>query len=128
MRRFIPESPRWLMRNHKLEETYEVLQLIAKINKTENVDICVLKNVASLEINETDSSKVIKMSFLDFFRNKDLRILTLSLLTIWSSWAIIFFGIGYDMKNIGGNPYINVMLLGIADALAYPAAFFACNS
>lgn len=119
----IPESPRWLLRNKKIEEAHKVFGIIAKMNQTVPIDIEVLWKVADFDRN-SEVEKVEKIGYIEFFKNKEIRFITFCLMSIWSSWAIMYFGISYNIKNVGGNPFLNVIFMGLCDAIGYPCSYF----
>ncbi|CAG7727980.1 unnamed protein product [Allacma fusca] len=120
---FVPESPRWLLRNKRLEDALQVFKKIHQMNAKPGepfpITIELLEKISNEECRGMDQSK---FTYLDFFRSKELRRKTLFLMGIWFSWACVYFGISYNIKNIKGDPYLNVALLGLADALGYPFA------
>lgn len=121
--RLLPESPRWLLRTKKVEEAHKVFSYIARINQTSPVTIETLYKVADLDGNSGDQN-VKKISYVQFFKNKDTRFTTLCLMAIWSAWAVMYFGIGYNIKNIGSKIYLNMIFMGLSDAVGYPCSYF----
>jgi hypothetical protein len=68
-----------------------------------------------------------RISYLDFFRDPELRKKTILLMGIWFSWSIVYFGLSYNAKNLRGDPCLNVAYMGFSDALGYPAALLINN-
>jgi len=85
------------------------------------VDIEVLKILADSEKTGNESNK--KITYYEFFKDKHARFTAICLICIWGCWGLMYFGISFNLKNIGGNPYFNVVLLGVCDAVGYPASF-----
>ena len=83
-----------------------------------------LEEVAKEEAGQGGKTR---FSYLDFFYDREFQTKTLFLMGIWFSWACVYFGISYNMKNMKGNPYMNVVYLGLADAVGYPCAIFMNN-
>lgn len=125
---FIPESPRYLLRHGRVEEAFQVVRTIQKVNFGRNSSHVIISYQTLEDISkaETVSSKG-RFSYLDFFRDSQLRRKTLLLMGIWFSWAIVYFGISYNIKNLRGDIYLNVGLMGLSDALGYPAALLINN-
>jgi hypothetical protein len=117
----LPESPRWLLRNNKLEEAEKVFKYIAKVNGTEPIDGSNLKQVAEFEQQST--SGFAKIGYIEFLKDRSLRSTTFCLMIVTSCCILALFGITFNMKNLGGNPYINVVLLGLCDSVGYPLSF-----
>ncbi|CAG7821166.1 unnamed protein product [Allacma fusca] len=122
---FVPESPRWLLRNQKFEKCHTVLKYIARVNGKAPISMETLKFIAEKErpASDNDDGKVERFSYFIFCRDKNLRKTTLYLQGIWFMWALVYFGISYNIKNLAGNPYLNVILMGGVDAIGYPTSF-----
>jgi hypothetical protein len=86
------------------------------------VEIEVLQRIADLERNG-DETKVKKITYAEFFRDKEVRFTAFCLTIMWGMWVLMYFGISFNLKNLGGNPYLNVILLGLCDAVGYPTSF-----
>ncbi|CAG7726495.1 unnamed protein product [Allacma fusca] len=128
---FITESPRWLLRNNKIDEAYKVFARMAKTNGKEPVDFETLRKIAEKERPFSDKAPedvvVQRFSYLEFYRNPSLRKTTLCLQGIWFTWGLVYFGIGFNIKNLAGSPYLNMVYMGLMDSLAYPTSFFVNN-
>ncbi|ODN00544.1 Organic cation transporter 1 [Orchesella cincta] len=114
---FLPESPRWLIRNKKLKEAHDVLGYMAKINGKEPISYDLLEALQKQEEKETESLKAKKLSYMEFVRNKSLFVTSLYLFAIWFSWNVAYYGISYNIRNVPGNLYFNVILIGLANAV-----------
>ncbi|CAG7832469.1 unnamed protein product [Allacma fusca] len=122
---FIPESPRWLLRNQRIEECSKSLNYIARVNGKEPIDVVTLKHLAQKEsstTNQAEDGQVKRTSYIEFFKDPELRKTALILQGIWFSWGVVYFGLSYNIKNMAGSPYLNIMYMGLADALGYPSA------
>ena len=134
---FLPESPRWLVRNHKIKQAHRVMAYIAKLNSKPPVDLELLKAVAAAEtpmipdnISQEDDNGEFEMKqfgYLEFFTDHALRLPTIYQMTIMCSTAITYYGISFNVKNMEGSLYLIVMLLGLSDAIGYPSALLVCN-
>ncbi|CAG7724543.1 unnamed protein product, partial [Allacma fusca] len=125
---FLPESPRWLLHKKRIDECSKVLNHIAKINGKPAIDIEILRIISktnnSVESAEGVEQSSERFSYLEFWRDKTLRRTTLYLQGIWFVWAFVHFGLGYNIQNVAGSPYLNVVFLGLAEALGPPSSFF----
>ena len=115
---FMPESPKWLLSNGKIEKAEKVVKKIVKFNKKK----CFLSDDVKLEpltLNAENEAK-----FADLFKTPNLRKVTLIQYFIWFSTALVNFGL-----NINGGVllpdasfYINFLLGGILQFPAYGLA------
>jgi len=119
----VPESPRFLMKLGKFEEAEAVLNSIAKFNGHHAIDGELLLEIAKREQMgpSNDVGKVTKPSYLDLFRREDLRKKTFCFCLIWFSWALVYFGVYFNIKNVPGNLYLNVVCMGLADTIGFPS-------
>ncbi|CAG7727847.1 unnamed protein product, partial [Allacma fusca] len=128
---FLPESPRWLLRNNKIEEAHKILVRMAKTNGKEPIDLETIREIAEKEraasSKDPEDTSVKRFSYLEFYQNSTLRKTTLCLQGIWFSWSMVYYGIGYYIKNLAGNPYMNMVYMGLTDATGYPTSFFFNN-
>ena len=136
MCRFVPESPRWLMRKNRIDEAYQVVQKMARLNGRNPavVSRAELQQVADREMksqhetgDENDNVRPSRVTYLDLIRNPELRMTSIYLMFIWFTWATTYFGISYNIRNMAGDPYWNVFFLGLTDALGYPAGLLFAN-
>ncbi|XP_035713355.1 solute carrier family 22 member 21 isoform X2 [Folsomia candida] len=119
---FLPESPRWLLKNGQIPEAVTVFRQIAKINRHEDWKLSE-ENFISESKNNSASPPAGSMSYVEFFKNAAMRRTTLCLVAVWCTWVIMYFGISFNFKNIGGDAYLNIVFLGLCDTLAYPIAY-----
>lgn len=132
----MPESPRWLLCHGKTEEAIEVFDQIARWNGKPNVnpsDVKVLQKVILLGNGESldridslaslttttknkksfCSSHSILFSSFKIFHYREYRFQMLVLMFSWFASQLIYYGISFNMKNLTGDPYLNVLYMGI---------------
>jgi len=115
--RYLPESPRFLLRNRRVKEAHDVLCRMAKMNGRDPISITVLEALRKEEEAATEEINSKKLSYLEFFKHKTLLITSLYLFAIWFSWNVSYYGISYNIRNVPGNIYFNVALIGLANAI-----------
>ncbi|CAL8121746.1 unnamed protein product [Orchesella dallaii] len=125
--RTVLESPRWLLVRNKTAAAHEVFATIAKWNKTEVPDIKLIEQLQVNVLKEESSSvhgiKAVKMILHSSSLRLHMAILTLCNVTC----AIVYYGISFNAKNLGGNPYINMLYMGLFDLIGCPASILFNN-
>jgi hypothetical protein len=69
-------------------------------------------------ILQSDSEKSAFQNRWVVFKDKNILTCILIFSLAWFTNALTYYGVSFNMKNVDGNPYLNVFLLG---ALDYPA-------
>ncbi|XP_072939670.1 solute carrier family 22 member 3-like [Epargyreus clarus] len=109
---FVPESPRWLVSNGKVDEAIKVVTRAAIRNKldTTNIKADITKAAEDMKLLDRDA---VKTTYLDFFKTKKICLLTLIVFIIWFCLGVCFYGIYQYVTIIGSNPYITTVILGL---------------
>ncbi|XP_029452552.1 solute carrier family 22 member 2 [Rhinatrema bivittatum] len=110
----VPESPRWLISQNRIEEAKDIIKKIAKKNRKKlPVDY-----EMSLKPEEVDESQ--QPSFMDLIRTPQIRKYTFILMYIWFSCAVLYQGLIMHMGVAGGNIYLDFFISALVE---FPAAF-----
>ncbi|EDO39860.1 predicted protein, partial [Nematostella vectensis] len=122
---FIPESPRWLIAENKLDEAHALLTKFAEKNRV-TVDskhlMHMIREVKKADIRSDDNRKY---GMLDLLRTPKLRKRTFICGVNWSVNALVFFGLNLNVKNLGGDIYLNFFILCIIEIPAALICWFA---
>jgi len=108
------------LRNNETEKAQKVFDYIARVNGKERVEPEVLKRISDLESSGKTTAKI---GYIEFLKNKEYLFTTICLMVITTMSVFVYFGISYNLKNMGGDPYWNVVYLGLCDAIGYPVSF-----
>ncbi|XP_013779603.1 organic cation transporter protein-like [Limulus polyphemus] len=120
----IPESPRWLLSQEKMEKAEEVVKKLMKINKKECADLpAALQQIVNKSKKKVENDeKKRHANMLDLLRTPGLRKNSLVLFFIWFVTAFIFYGLSLNTNDLYGNPFLNFFIAG---AVEFPAQFLA---
>jgi len=130
--REIPESPRWLVQKKRFVEARDILKKIGKANGNEiPADDELLKMVEALDegSNDKGESKAENKSVADkvkhafdelaiLFATPQLRKRTLNIFFSWMVVAMVYYGLSFNSKNIGGDIYLSMFISGMAEVIA----------
>ena len=112
----VPESPRWLISNGRLEEARAIVEKAAKANKKE-VPHHLMKEseMEEIDLNTVKSSKEKepaekKMTVLDLFRPMKIGVRTLNMCFQWFSVTMCYYGLAFASTSLSGDPYSNFFL------------------
>ena len=132
--REIPESPRWLVQKKRFAEAKDILKKIAKANGNvlpddeevvkmlENLDEANEDEGKAVEENKAlTTSEKLKEAFQEIeilFATPQLRKRTLNIFYSWLVVAMVYYGLSFNSKNIGGDMYVSMFISGLAECLA----------
>ncbi|KAG8008532.1 Solute carrier family 22 member 5 [Nibea albiflora] len=110
---FIPESPRWLITQGRVEEAEVIVRDAARKNKVE-APLVIFKE---FELQAMPQSRSYTM--LDILKSKNIRCITLMCLLLWMAINIGYFGLSLNTSNLSGNPFMNCFLSATTEVPAY---------
>uniref|UniRef100_H3D9T6 Solute carrier family 22 member 5 n=1 Tax=Tetraodon nigroviridis TaxID=99883 RepID=H3D9T6_TETNG len=108
---FIPESPRWLLTQGRVEEADAIVRNAARKNKVAAPQV-IFKEPVSVPSEK-------KYTMLDVVKSKNIRCITLMCLILWMAINIGYFGLSLNTSNLSGNPFMNCFLSAAAEVPAY---------
>ena len=103
---FIPESPRWLRTEERMDEAIKVLKEIARWNGKEIDEKTTLSK--PVKINEQRTTP------LALFK-KDMIKSTLAQGVLWSTTGLVYIGLASTAGDLGGSVYLNFVYLSLAE-------------
>ncbi|XP_077975504.1 organic cation transporter protein-like isoform X2 [Styela clava] len=116
---FMPRTPRWLLTHGKENEAKEVLDRFAKSKNTSlNKEDwnCLVRTEKELLGSESVLKKIV---LTDFYRRPFMRVVSLIVIYLWFVASMVFYGLVLNVGKLAGDPYINRVLNGIFELLAY---------
>ncbi|XP_055954325.1 organic cation transporter protein-like isoform X1 [Patella vulgata] len=107
---FIPESPRWLVAHDKTEKAEKILRKAAEVNKVE-------LPVKLFDKDTQDSGPQAKV--YEMFTSPVLLIRSLIIFFNWMVVSMVYYGLGLNVGNLGGDIYVNFTIANIVETAAY---------
>ncbi|KAK3097593.1 hypothetical protein FSP39_011253, partial [Pinctada imbricata] len=104
---FIPESPRWLVSQGRIEEAKDLLKTAAKVNKKELPEK-LLDKLAPEEKKETGKVWLL-------FTEKSLAIRTCIIFYNWMVASMVFYGLSLNTGALYGNLYVNFIIMALVE-------------
>lgn len=125
--RTILESPRWLLVRKKTTEAHQVFATIADWNGKPAPDIKLIEKLQDNVLKEESASvtgvKAIKMIMQSSKLRIHMTVLTLCNMTC----GIVYYGVSFNARNLSGNPYLNMLYMGIFDFFGSPSSIWLNN-
>ncbi|KAJ8276709.1 hypothetical protein COCON_G00084610 [Conger conger] len=102
--RLIPESPRWLLSQGRVEEAEAILRGAAKKNGVTAPEVIfrALQGLPKVE-NKTES----RNNVCDLVKSKNICWITIILSFVWIAVSIGYFAISLNSSNLHGNRFLN---------------------
>ncbi|XP_038050994.1 solute carrier family 22 member 15-like isoform X2 [Patiria miniata] len=119
----IPESARWLASNGRIEEAKEQLMYFGKKNGLRMNRSMIALTDKTVEAKGKSSSE----GAMALFRTPVLRRRMITLMIIWFSCCLAYYGLTFGASSLGGNIYLNFALSGIVEVPAGLLSIFVLN-
>ena len=120
---FLPESPRWLIANGKIESAREVIDKAAKVNKvklTPDIFEADLEENQSKEDTASVAEEMPVYGLMDMFRKSQIMI-TGALFVCWPVVTLLYYGLSLsaDKIKLTPNVYLSYVLVALIEIPAY---------
>lgn len=108
---YVPESPRWLLSQGLYEEAEVIMKKIAEGSHKE----LSTKILDSLDCNDNADS----VPLWRIFMSRKLAVQSLIIFFNWFVVSMVYYGLSLNSVNLGGNIFVNFLLVGLAEFPAY---------
>ncbi|XP_060068370.1 organic cation transporter protein-like [Ylistrum balloti] len=106
----VPESPRWLISQGRIDEANKIIQKAAKVNKVTIPE----KILTADSIDEPEAGRLWHL-----FTSRVLLIRTMIIFFNWLVVVMGYYGLSLNTGNLGGDFYANFMISGLVEFPAY---------
>ncbi|XP_019715166.1 solute carrier family 22 member 4-like [Hippocampus comes] len=117
---FIPESPRWLLCQGRVEEAEAIVRKAARMNKVQAPEVIFEDYLISKEPKPKE-----KHSILDLVGNVEIGFMTVILCYVAFTMSSGYYGISFNTTHLHSNAYISCFISGAVELPAYVASWLA---
>ncbi|CAG7817636.1 unnamed protein product, partial [Allacma fusca] len=118
---FVPETPRWLLCKERTAEAEESLNFIAKMNGKPPLETAVVEALQKSVLKERTSESKSSGCSWEIYKNAELRSRIVLFAFGWYTVSFVYYSMSFNTKNLSGNPYLNVLYMGLVDLAAFPS-------
>ncbi|XP_068456356.1 organic cation/carnitine transporter 2-like [Clinocottus analis] len=119
----IPESPRWLLSQGRVEEAENIVRKAAKWNKVD-APLVIFEDY-SIHADESKTHLKQQHNVFDLLRTENIRNTTLIMCLVWFSMNIGYYGLSLNTSQLHANPYISCFISAAVEVPAYTTSWLA---
>ncbi|XP_062905496.1 organic cation/carnitine transporter 2-like isoform X2 [Mobula hypostoma] len=121
----IPESPRWLITQGRVNEAEKIVQGFAAKNGIRNVGVIFqVTDSREYTLLNTSNNQKHPHSFLDLVKTSSIRNVTILSFLVWMITSTGYFVLTLGTPNMYGDPYLNCLISAFSEIVAYTIAWW----
>ncbi|XP_023285145.1 solute carrier family 22 member 5-like isoform X2 [Seriola lalandi dorsalis] len=120
---FVPESPRWLLSQGRVEEAETIVRDAAKRNQVQAPEV-IFDNY-NVQADETETHPKEHYNIFSLIWTRNIRNTTVILCMVWFSLSAGYFGLSLNTSRLHANPYISCFISAAVEVPAYISSWLA---
>lgn len=115
---FIPESPRWLLSQGRVDEAEAILRKAAKMNGVKAPDV-----IFPQHQTRESAGSLKTYNLCDLVKSTNIRCITVLLCLVWFAVSIGYCALSLNTSSLHGNIYLNCFLSAVVEVPALVMAW-----
>ncbi|XP_077361572.1 solute carrier family 22 member 4-like [Festucalex cinctus] len=120
---FIPESPRWLLCQGRVEEAEAIVRKAARMNKVKAPEVIFEDYLIVSKPKESEPKE--PHSILDLVGNLEIGFMTMILCYVAFTMSAGYYGISFNTTQLHANAYVSCFISGAVELPAYVSSWLA---